>query len=125
MPAAHPILSGMTESVGFIGLGLMGRPMAKNLIKAGFSLVVHSRSQGPVDDVIAAGARGASSPAEVARHARRIITMLPDSPDVEQVMEGANGVFAAMQPGTIVIDMSTIAASTASRLAARAASLGA
>lgn len=115
----------MQNSIGFIGLGLMGRPMAKNLVKAGFPLVVHSRSQGPVDDLVASGAARASSSAEVAGRATRIITMLPDSPDVEQVLEGPDGVFGAMQPGTILIDMSTIAPATARRLAARAASLGA
>jgi 2-hydroxy-3-oxopropionate reductase len=115
----------MTNTIGFIGLGLMGRPMAKNLLKAGFPLVVHSRSQGPVDDLVAHGALKATSPGEVARQASRIITMLPDSPDVEQVVEGADGIFASMQPGTILIDMSTIAPATARRLAARAASLGA
>ncbi len=103
----------------------MGRPMAKNLLKAGVPLVVHSRSQGPVDDLAAAGAARASSPADVARRATRIITMLPDSPDVAQVMEGENGVFTALQRGSIVIDMSTIAPATARRLAARAAALGA
>lgn len=115
----------MTQSIGFIGLGVMGRPMAKNLLKAGSSLVVHSRSQGPVDDLVAAGALRASSPADVARRATRIITMLPDSPDVEQVMEGTSGVLSALQPGTIVIDMSTIAPATARRLASRVAALGA
>lgn len=99
--------------------------MAKNLLKAGVPLVVHSRSQGPVDDLAAAGAARASSPADVARRATRIITMLPDSPDVAQVMEGENGVFTALQRGSIVIDMSTIAPATARRLAARAAALGA
>jgi len=115
----------MTHTVGFIGLGVMGRPMAKNLLKAGVPLVVHSRSQGPVDDVVAAGAARASSPAEVARRATRVITMLPDSPDVAAAMEGPNGVFTALQRGSIVIDMSTIAPATARRLAARAAALGA
>ena len=118
-------LSAMNDSIGFIGLGLMGRPMAKNLLKAGFPVVVHSRSQGPVDDLVSSGALRASSPGEVARRATRIITMLPDSPDVELVVDGPDGVFASMQPGTIVIDMSTIAPATAQRLAARAASLGA
>jgi 2-hydroxy-3-oxopropionate reductase len=99
--------------------------MAKNLLKAGFPLVVHSRSQGPVDDLVAAGAARASSPAEVARRTTRIITMLPDSPDVALVMEGENGVFTALQRGAIVIDMSTIAPATAQRLAARAEALGA
>jgi 2-hydroxy-3-oxopropionate reductase len=118
-------LSAMNDSIGFIGLGLMGRPMAKNLLKAGFPVVVHSRSQGPVDDLVSSGALRASSPGEVARRATRIITMLPDSPDVELVVDGPDGVFASMRPGTIVIDMSTIAPATAQRLAARAASLGA
>jgi len=114
----------MKETVGFIGLGLMGRPMAKNLLKAGYPLVVRSRSQGPVDDLVAAGARAAASPAEVARQAKRIITMVPDSPDVELVLDGPDGVFSAMQPGTIVIDMSSIAPAAARRLAARAEALG-
>ena len=114
----------MPDTIGFIGLGLMGRPMAKNLLKAGYPLVVHSRSQGPVDDLVAAGARRAASPADVARAAMRIITMVPDSPDVERVLEGPDGVFSAFQRGTIVIDMSSIVPATAMRLAARANSLG-
>jgi 2-hydroxy-3-oxopropionate reductase len=113
------------ERVGFIGLGLMGRPMALNLLKRGFTLVVHSRSRGPVDELVAAGADAANSPAEVARRARRIITMLPDSPDVSKVLEGPDGVFGALQPGTLLIDCSSIAPATARRLAERAASLGA
>ncbi len=115
----------MANTIGFIGLGLMGRPMAKNLLKAGHALVVHSRSPAPVDDLVAAGALRASSPAEVARRATRIFTMVPDSPDVELVLEGPDGVFSAMQRGTILIDTSTIAPDTARRLAERAASLGA
>jgi 2-hydroxy-3-oxopropionate reductase len=115
----------MPQTIGFIGLGVMGRPMAKNLLKAGFPLVVHSRSQGPVDDLVAAGAARAASPAEVARRTTRIITMLPDSPDVAAVMEGEQGVFTALQRGSIVTDMSTIAPAAARRLAARAAALGA
>jgi 2-hydroxy-3-oxopropionate reductase len=115
----------MAETVGFIGLGLMGRPMAKNLLRAGFPVVAHSRSQGPVDDVVSAGAERAASPAEVAKKATRIITMVPDSPDVELVLEGPNGVFSALQRGTILIDMSTIAPAVARRLAAKAETLGA
>ena len=99
--------------------------MAKNLLKAGHPLVVHSRSEGPVAELVAAGAERAASPADVARRAARIITMVPDSPDVELVLEGPNGVFSAIQKGTIVIDMSSIAPGTAKRLAARAQSLGA
>jgi 2-hydroxy-3-oxopropionate reductase len=115
----------MTETVGFIGLGVMGRPMARNLIKRGFSLVVHSRSPGPVDELVATGAAQASSPAEVARRATRIVTMLPDSPDVELVLEGTEGVFSAIQRGTILIDTSSIAPAVARRLEQRAAALGA
>lgn len=111
--------------IGFIGLGVMGRPMARNLLKRGFPLVVHSRSRGPVDELVAAGAEAAASPADVARRARRIVTMLPDSPDVAAVMEGPDGVFGALQRGTILIDCSSIAPAVARRLAERAGSLGA
>lgn len=113
------------DRVGFIGLGVMGKPMAKNLLAGGYSLVVHSRSAGPVDELVAAGAARAASPADVARQATRIITMLPDSPDVEHVLEGKQGVFSAVEPGTIIIDTSSIAPAVARRLAARARTLGA
>src|SRR5262245_65632836 len=115
----------MADTIGFIGLGLMGKPMAKNLLKHGFPLVVHSRSAGPVDEVVAAGAARAGSPAEVARQATRIITMLPDSPDVEQVIEGPNGIFAGLQPDTILIDCSSISPAVARRLAEAARARGA
>lgn len=112
-------------TVGFIGLGVMGRPMARNLLKRGFPLVVHSRSSGPVDEIVAAGARRAETPADVARQTTRIITMLPDGPDVERVLAGPDGVFSALQSGTILVDMSTIAPATARKLAAEAAARGA
>src|SRR5687768_6490114 len=112
------------HTIGFIGLGLMGRPMAKNLLKAGYPLVAHSRSQAPVDDLVASGATRAATPADVARQATRIITMVPDSPDVERVLDGLDGVFSAMQKGTIVIDMSSIAPAVARRLAERARATG-
>jgi 2-hydroxy-3-oxopropionate reductase len=115
----------INERVGFIGLGLMGRPMAKNLLKRGYAVVAHNRSQGAVDDLVSAGAERASSPADVARRATRIVTMLPDSPDVERVLEGDDGVFSALQRGTILIDTSSIAPAAARRLAARATTLGA
>jgi 2-hydroxy-3-oxopropionate reductase len=115
----------MTQTVGFIGLGVMGRPMARNLIKRGFNLVVHNRSQGPVDELVAEGAAPAASPAEVARRTTRIVTMLPDSPDVALVLEGPDGVFSAIQRDTILIDTSSIAPAVARRLAQRAAALGA
>ncbi len=115
----------MTTTIGFIGLGLMGKPMALNLLKAGYPLVVHSRSRGPVDALVAAGARAASSPAEVAKQSDVVITMLPDSPDVRSVLAGPDGVFSATKPGTVIVDMSTIAPSAARDLAAQAAGLGA
>lgn len=115
----------MHERIGFIGLGLMGRPMAANLLKAGYSLVVHSRSRAPVEALVALGATAVDTPREVAARCTRIVTMLPDSPDVEQVLEGAAGLFSALQPGTILIDCSSIAPTAATRLAARAAALGA
>jgi 2-hydroxy-3-oxopropionate reductase len=111
--------------IGFIGLGVMGKPMAKNLLAAGHSLVVHSRSAGPIDELVAAGATRAASPADVARRVTRIVTMLPDSPDVEHVLAGEQGVFSAIQAGTILIDTSSIAPAVARRLAARAGTLGA
>jgi len=99
--------------------------MALNLLKAGYPVVVHSRSAPPVDALVAAGATRASSPADVARQATRIITMVPDSPDVEAVLDGKDGVFTALQPGTIIIDMSSISPAVARRLAERARTLGA
>ena len=115
----------MTETIGFIGLGLMGWPMAKNLLQAGHSLVVHSRSPAPVEDVAAAGAEAVSNPREVAERCKLIITMVPDSPDVRLVLEGPNGVFEALQSGTIIIDMSTISPVAARELAAQSAERGA
>jgi 2-hydroxy-3-oxopropionate reductase len=115
----------MSERIGFIGLGVMGRPMARNLLARGFDLVVHSRSRGPVDEIVAAGAKSAVTPADVARQSAIVITMVPDSPDVEVVLEGPDGVFGALPKGSLVIDCSTIAPSVARRLAARAAELGA
>ena len=115
----------MSHTVGFIGLGLMGKPMARNLLKKGFSVIVHSRSRGPVDELVKDGATAAGSPAEVARAAKHIITMLPDGPDVEKVLEGDDGVFGAMSKGTVIVDSSTIAPAIARRLAARAKELGA
>jgi 2-hydroxy-3-oxopropionate reductase len=113
------------RTVGFIGLGVMGKPMAKNLLARGFPLVVNSRSDGPINELVSAGAVRAASPADVAQRADRIITMLPDSPDVELVMEGERGVFSAIRRGMILIDCSSIAPAVARRLAQRASSLGA
>jgi 2-hydroxy-3-oxopropionate reductase len=114
----------LTETVGFIGLGVMGKPMARNLIKGGFSLVVHNRSRGAVDELAAAGARTAESPAEVARQSTVVITMVPDTPDVEQVLRGSDGVLSSLQPSTIVIDMSSISPSATMQLAREVAARG-
>jgi 2-hydroxy-3-oxopropionate reductase len=115
----------MTDTVGFIGLGVMGRPMARNLLARGFPLVVHSRSRGPVEDLVAAGAARAESPGAVAQRATCIITMLPDGPDVEHVLASPNGVFSSLQPDSVIVDMSTIAPRTAQRLAQAAGTFGA
>src|SRR5438045_9468533 len=82
----------------------MGKPMAGHLIKAGHRLTVHNRSRGAVDELVAAGASAAASPAEVARASAVVITMLPDTPDVERVIAGDNGVMAGLQNGSGAID---------------------
>jgi 2-hydroxy-3-oxopropionate reductase len=98
----------MAQTVGFIGLGIMGRPMAKNLLKAGYPLVVHSRSQGPVEELIAAGAGSAASPREVASQVDVLVTMLPNSPDVEMVALGKDGIVDGPRRGLLFLEMSTI-----------------
>ncbi|HEV3058126.1 MAG TPA: 2-hydroxy-3-oxopropionate reductase [Vicinamibacterales bacterium] len=113
------------DTVGFIGLGVMGKPMAKHLIKAGFSLAVYNRSRGAMDELVAAGAKAATSPADVARHATVVITMLPDTPDVERVLTGPDGVLTAIQKDALVIDMSSISPGATERLADRVAEKGA
>jgi len=95
--------------VGFIGLGIMGKPMSKNMLKAGYDLVVMDHQQAPVDELVAAGAASADSPKAVAEQAEIIITMLPNSPHVKQVVLGENGIIEGAKPGTVVIDMSSIA----------------
>jgi 2-hydroxy-3-oxopropionate reductase len=112
------------ETIGFIGLGIMGRPMALNLIKAGYKLVVTSRSRGPIDALAAAGARAVAKPVDVAREADVIITMVPDTPDVELVLRGAQGVLEGLKPGAIVIDMSTISPDVTREIAAAVAAKG-
>ena len=115
----------MADSIGFIGLGVMGKPMARNLMKRGHALVVHNRSRASVDELAAEGARPAASPAEVARQASVVITMVPDTPDVELVLTGENGVIPALSQGTVVIDMSSISPGATRRLSAAVAARGA
>jgi 2-hydroxy-3-oxopropionate reductase len=99
--------------IGFIGLGIMGRPMSKHLLAAGYELVVHDVVREAVADVVAAGATEAASSKEVAANSEVVITMLPDSPDVEAVALGADGIVEGIKSGSIYVDMSTIAPSVA------------
>jgi 2-hydroxy-3-oxopropionate reductase len=110
--------------IGFIGLGIMGKPMSKNLLKAGYKLVVCDVVKAAVDEVVAAGATAAATPKEVAAQADIIITMLPNSPHVKQVILGANGVIEGAKPGTVVIDMSSIAPLVSREIAAKLAEKG-
>ena len=98
----------MALTIGMIGLGIMGRPMAKNLLKAGYQLVVHDRSQEPVQELVSAGAKEAASPKEVAGQLDVLITMLPSSPDVELVALGRDGIVEGARKGLLYLDMSTI-----------------
>jgi 2-hydroxy-3-oxopropionate reductase len=99
--------------IGFIGLGIMGRPMAKHLLEAGYPLVVHDLNREPVQELVAAGAEEAFSPQEIAQRSQVIITMLPDSPDVELVALGTGGLIEGASEGDVYVDMSTIAPSVA------------
>jgi len=114
----------MQGLIGFVGLGIMGRPMARNLSKAGFSLVVHNRSQGAVEELVTAGARAAGSPEEIARQAEVIILMLPNSPDVELVALGPRGLIGGVRAGQTVIDMSTISPIVSQKVGAALAEKG-
>ena len=114
----------MAEQIGFIGLGVMGRPMAKHLVAKGHRVVVHSRSRAPVDDLVAAGATAAPSSAEVARQSAIVITMLPDTSDVEQALTAPDGVIAGLQRDAVVIDMSSISPVATRRLASLVAARG-
>ena len=98
----------MAQLIGLIGVGIMGRPMAKNLLKAGYPLVVHDRNRGPVQELVGAGARAAASAREVAGQVEILITMLPNSPDVELVALGKDGIIEGARPGLLYLDMSTI-----------------
>jgi len=104
-------------TIGYIGLGLMGKSIARNIHKAGFPLVVHNRSRPAVEELIAEGARAASSPAEVAAQVDVVFTNLPDSPDVEIVALGPDGILSGAHPGLIFVDNSTIKPATARHIA--------
>ena len=104
--------------IGFIGLGIMGKPMSKNLIKAGYSLVVLDRNSAAVAEVVAAGATSAETPKAVAEQSDIVITMLPNSPHVKEVVLGENGVIEGARKGAVVIDMSSIAPLASREIAA-------
>ncbi len=112
------------QTIGFIGLGIMGKPMAKNLLAAGYPLVVHDRVEAPVKELVAAGAREGRSPKDVAAQVDMLITMLPNSPDVKDVVLGENGVLAGAREGLILVDMSSIAPLVSRELAEAAARQG-
>jgi len=105
-------------TIGFIGLGIMGKPMSKNLLKAGYSLVVHDINPAPVEELVAAGAGRGESSKDVAARSEIVITMLPDGPEVEQVILGPNGVLEGARPGTVVVDMSSISPLVSKKAAA-------
>jgi 2-hydroxy-3-oxopropionate reductase len=115
----------MNETLGFIGLGIMGKPMAKNLLKAGYSLVVYDVVKTPVEELAALGAKVADSPAAVARLVKKIITMLPDGPQVEEVVSGPKGILEGATADTILIDMSSISPTVSKKIAASLAAKGA
>ena len=106
-------------SVGFIGLGVMGKSMARNLMKAGFKVVLHNRSRAVVDELVGEGGIAASSPADLAARAEVICLCVPDTPDVEAVLFGENGVASAAKAGSVVIDFSTISSQATVGFAAR------
>jgi len=112
------------STIGFIGLGIMGKPMARNLLKAGHSLVVHNRSRAAVEELSREGAEPATGSREVAERSEIVITMLPDSPDVELVYAGEGGVFSGVKSDALLIDMSSISPVVARKLAAEAEKRG-
>jgi 3-hydroxyisobutyrate dehydrogenase len=114
----------MSERIGFVGLGIMGRGMAHNLLQAGFALTVWNRTASRMDDLVAAGAAAAASPADVAARADIIITCVSDTPDVRAVTLGAGGIIHGAAPGALVIDMSTISPQAAREMAAALAGRG-
>jgi 2-hydroxy-3-oxopropionate reductase len=114
----------MPDTIGLVGLGIMGRPMAYNLLKAGFPVIVHNRHQEVTDEFVAAGASQGARPSDIAALCDVLITMLPASPQVEEVLLGPDGAIEGARAGLIVIDMSTISPVVTRTLAARLAAHG-
>lgn len=117
-------MSNKEKTIGFIGLGVMGKPMAKNLIKAGYDIKVFDIKEEPVKELAGLGAQTATTPAEIGATCEVIITMLPNSQHVISVVTGANGVLEQVKPGTILIDMSSISPVVSKELYAKAAEKG-
>ena len=115
----------MRQSVGFIGLGIMGQPMALNLVKAGFAVTVFNRTRSKAEPLERAGARVASSPAEAARDAEVVVTIVSDTAAMEEVVGGKGGVLETIRPGAVVIDSSTISPTVSRKLASQLAGKGA
>jgi 2-hydroxy-3-oxopropionate reductase len=115
----------MAEKVGFIGLGIMGKPMAKNLMEAGYELVLYNRTLEKAEELAEDGAEVAVNPREVAENSDIIVTMLPDSPDVRNVVVGEDGVLEGIKDGSLLVDMSTISPVVTEELAARVKERGA
>ena len=110
--------------IGFVGLGTMGRPMVHNLLKAGFPVTAYGRRKPVMDELVASGASAAGSPREVAKASDVVVTMLPDSPDVKEVVTGEGGALSGAKPGMVIIDMSTISPSVTREIADIAAGRG-
>ena len=114
----------MKQRIGFIGLGLMGKPMTRNLMKAGFPVTIYARHPEKVQDLVAEGAQLVSSSRAVGEASDVVITMLPNSPEVEEVVFGEQGVLAGAKQGLTIIDMSTIAPDASRAFAGRCAERG-
>lgn len=112
------------QRVGFIGMGLMGKPMARNLLRAGFAVTIYNRTRARAESLEAEGAKVADTPREVAEHSDIVLSCVSDTPDVQKVMLGENGVVEAARPGLIVVDMSTISPSVTRQIAADFAARG-
>lgn len=115
----------MKPAVGLIGLGLMGKPMGRNLLKAGFPLIVWNRTRARASDLVAEGARWAENPEDAARQSDVLITIVSDPPAVEEVLWGAHGALVSLRRGSILIDSSTVSPELARRAAAACAERGA